>query len=653
MASSSPPVSSLFGFFGRGGLLQKAHPGYEYRRSQQEMAEAIDAALSQHRHLLVEAGTGTGKTLAYLVPALRSGRRILISTGTRNLQEQLVFKDVPLLAKALGRPLKVICMKGRNNYACRQKIKDLELQPHLLGLEAVDRYQQIRAWAQTSETGDRAELDFLPENDPSWDRLNARRETCTGQKCPLFDHCFLTALHQRAAEAELVVVNHHLFFADLTLKQQELPGVLPRYEAVIFDEAHELESVAGQYFGVAASNFQVDELARDTDSTLSLLKLDSAQVKQRIERLQQASVQLLSRVGDREGRFPFENREQFLEEHYSFYDHLMLSLQGLRNGLETMKDKPEEVHNLIRRCDDLRTRIAYLFESQDPSVVYWYERRGHGIFIQATPINVARLLQQALFEATDTAILTSATLAVDGGFDYVRNRLGIDNARELVVPSPFHYREQALLYLAADLPDPRAREFSLRAAEEIEEILHYSRGRAFVLCTSHEQMRELHMRLERRLPFPVYLQGKAPRHVLLERFRSTPHAVLFATSSFWQGVDVQGDQLSCVIIDRLPFASPADPVVAARIRALHQEGQNAFVQFQIPEAVLALKQGFGRLIRASSDRGVVALLDNRVLRQRYGAHFLDSLPPFRRTTSLDDVRQFFAPQESEPEPAKP
>lgn len=643
------PSSSLYGFFGRGGRLQQVHPGYEYRRAQLEMADAVETALDQHRHLLVEAGTGTGKTLAYLVPAIRSGRRVMISTGTRHLQEQLVYKDVPLLEKAIGRRLKVVCMKGRGNYACRQKIKDLEAQPHLVGLEAVDAYLRIHEWARSSETGDRAELDFLPEHAPLWEHLNARRETCTGQKCPMFDACFLTALHQKAAEAELVVVNHHLFFADLMLKQQDLPGVLPPYEAVIFDEAHELESVAGQYFGVASSNFQIDELTRDTEATLLVLKLTSAQVLQRSERLRQACTRLLSRIGDREGRFPFDQREQFLEEHSSLYDDFMLSLQGLRNCLETMKDKPEEVFNLIRRCDDQRTRFAYLLESRDPSVVYWYERRGSGIYLQATPIHVAQLLQQALFGTTDTAVLTSATLAVDGGFEYVRGRLGIDNARELVVPSPFRYREQALLYIAADLPDPRAEDFVNRAAEEIQEILHYSAGRAFVLSTSHEQMRELHMRLETKLPFPVYLQGEAPRHVLLEKFRSTPNAVLFATSSFWQGVDVQGEQLSCVIIDRLPFASPGDPVVAARIRALQQERRNAFLQFQIPEAVLALKQGFGRLIRASSDRGVVVLLDNRVLRQRYGAHFLDSLPPYRRTTSMDDVRQFFAPQETEPE----
>lgn len=535
MALPSPPANSLYGFFGRGGRLQQIHAGYEYRRAQLEMADAVESALTQHRHLLVEAGTGTGKTLAYLVPAVRSGRRVMISTGTRNLQEQLVFKDVPLLERAIGRRLKVVCMKGRGNYACRQKIKDLETQPHLVGMEAVDHYQRIHAWAQTSETGDRAELDFLPEHSPLWDHLNARRETCTGQKCPMFDVCFLTTLHQKAAEADLVVVNHHLFFADLMLKQQDLPGVLPPYEAVIFDEAHELESVAGQYFGVATSNFQIDELIRDTDATLRLLKLDSAPLVQRLERLRQACTQFLSRIGDREGRFPFDNRDQFVEEHSALYEYFMLSLQGLRNGLETMKNKPEEVHTLIRRCDDQRTRFAYLLESHDPSVVYWYERRGLGTYLQATPIHVAQLLQSALFGSTDTVVLTSATLAVDGGFDYVRSRLGIENARELVAASPFRYREQALLYIASGLPDPRAEDFANRAAEEIQEILHYSAGRAFVLCTSHEQMRELHMRLERHLPFPVYLQGQMPRYVLLEKFRSTPNAVLFATSSFWQG----------------------------------------------------------------------------------------------------------------------
>ncbi len=647
---ASPPrpdaLPDAYRVLGRNGLLARAHPAFEFRSGQLAMAKAVTAALDDRRHLLLEAGTGTGKTLAYLVPALRSGRRVLISTGTKNLQEQLVFKDVPLLERTLGHALNVVCMKGRNNYACRQKIADLELQPTLLDTEELGQYRRIRSWAETSTQGDRAELEFLDEHAPLWEHLNARRETCTGQKCARFDSCFLTTLHQRALAADLVVVNHHLFFADLTLKQRDLPGVLPPYEAVIFDEAHELEAIAGQYFGVAASSYQVEDLARDVDAVLRLHSLWTPELGARATAAREFTVALLaavaSAVGPRDGRHALLERDQFLEDNLELYDHALGSVVGLRAALESIPDRPEPVHALGRRIDDLRIRLAYLLESHDRGVVYWCERRGRGVFLQATPIAVDALLRAHLFETVDTVVLTSATLAVDGDFSYLRQRLGVEHAREEVVPSPFEYERQALLYLPPGLPDPRAPEFGAAAADEIEQLVRLSQGRAFVLCTSYEQMRNLHRRLESRWPFPSLLQGSAPRHVLLERFRATPNAVLFATSSFWQGVDVQGEQLSCVIIDKLPFASPGDPVVAARIHALNEAGRNAFFEFQVPEAVLALKQGFGRLIRSASDRGVLALLDTRILRQRYGKMFLESLPPYRRTSDLEEVREFFA-----------
>jgi len=642
---ASAPLPDAQRILGRRGLLARSHPAFEFRPGQLVMAKAVAAALEDRRHLLLEAGTGTGKTLAYLVPALRSGRRVLVSTGTKNLQEQLVFKDIPLLERTLGHALNVVCMKGRNNYACRQKIADLELQPTLLDSEGLEQYRGIRSWAETSPDGDRAELAFLAEDAVLWEHLNARRETCTGQKCARFEDCFLTRLHQRALAADLVVVNHHLFFADLTLKQRDLPGVLPPYEAVIFDEAHELEAIAGQYFGVAASSYQVEDLARDVDALLHLHALWTPELAARTTAARDFTLQLLAAVaasgGPRDGRHALLERDQFLEDNLELYDHALGSVVGLRAALDGIPEKPEPVHAVGRRVDELRIRLAYLLESHDRGVVYWCERRGRGIFLQATPIAVDALLRDHLFEAVDAVILTSATLAVDGDFSYLRQRLGVDSAREAVVASPFDYQRQALLYLPTGMPDPRSPEFGAAAADTIEALVRLSQGRAFVLCTSHEQMRGLHRRLESRWPYPSLLQGTAPRHVLLERFRTTPHAVLFATSSFWQGVDVQGEQLSCVIIDKLPFASPGDPVVAARIHALNEAGRNAFFEFQVPEAVLALKQGFGRLIRSASDRGVLALLDNRILRQRYGKVFLESLPPYRRTSDMEDVREFF------------
>ncbi len=655
-------------FFGRGGQLQQAHPEYEFRPGQVEMAEAVAQALDERRHLLIEAGTGTGKTLAYLLPVLLSHRRVLLSTGTRNLQEQLVAKDVPLLARALGRELRVVSMKGRGNYACKHKIEQMEVQPALLDLEELDHYRRIRAWAAASEAGDQSELDFLPDNHPLWQRLNARRETCTGGKCPRFDQCFLTLLHQRAAEADLVVVNHHLFFADLMLKRQELPGVLPHYDAVVFDEAHELESTAGQYFGVGVSSHQIEDLARDAAATLRQLGLErsagpglsgpraGASISgtrgeaalrpapiDRCERLRLAAQQLFLALGAREGRAPLGNKQEFLDQRADVYDGFMQAAAHLEAGLTALDDKPEEIHNLLRRLADARAKLAYVLESEEEGVVYWIERRGRGVFLQASPIDVSERLQEMLFDATDTVILTSATLAVENQFEYIRRRLGIRHAREQVVASPFRYAEQALLYLPAHLPPPTADGYPTAAAEEIAAILTASRGRAFVLCTSLAQMRWFHQRLAGRLEFPLLLQGEAPRHVLLERFRATPGAVLFATSSFWQGVDVQGEQLSCVIIDRLPFASPGDPVVAARIHALREQGANPFAEFQVPEAVLALKQGFGRLIRSARDRGVLALLDARIRSKGYGRQFLRSLPEFRVTAEIADVQAFFGP----------
>ncbi|MGH9468056.1 MAG: ATP-dependent DNA helicase [Terriglobales bacterium] len=638
---SAPGSNALYEFFGRGGLLQSAHPGYEQRPGQLDMAREVASALSERRHLFIEAGTGTGKTLAYLLPVLMSGRRVLISTGTRNLQEQLVRNDIPLLAKALGRELDVVAVKGRQNYACKHKIRDLEAQPALLELEELEQYRRIRAWEAQTEVGDRAELDFLPENTALWGRLSARRETCTGSKCPLYEECFLTRLRQRASAADLVVVNHHLFFADLVLKGQDLPGVLPPYEAVIFDEAHEVESAAVQYFGISVSNLQLEELARDVAQTLRGAGAASADFDDRMERMRIAAQKLFLRLGSKEGRTPLQNREQFLIEQADVYDEFMHAVGYLEESLAAIEDKPEEVHNCIQRLGMARKHTAYIMESDEEEVVYWVERRGRGVYLQASAIAVGGRIRELLFEPTDTVILTSATLAVGDKFDYVRERLGAEHARECIVASPFQYERQALLYVAEHVPPPTAVEFTAQATEEIVKLVEASRGRAFVLCTSVRQMEAFARGLEGRTEYPLLVQGSEPRHLLLERFRATAGAVLVATSSFWQGVDVPGEQLSLVIIDRLPFASPADPVVAARIEAMRREGRNPFGEFQVPEAVLALKQGFGRLIRSRRDRGVLALLDSRVATKAYGKVFLDSLPPFPRTAKIEDVASFF------------
>jgi len=625
--------------FGPGGWLARRHPNYEHRPGQLEMAESVEAASENRRHLIVEAGTGTGKTLAYLVPIMRSGRRVVISTGTKNLQEQLFFKDIPFLRK-LFPDIRVALMKGRQNYLCRQKLYDIEKQPVLNGLDEVAQYPRLREWEAKTEMGDRAELSWLPDSSQLWAKVDARRETCTGQKCPQFERCFITLMHQRAAASDLIIVNHHLFFADLALRGTEYASLLPDYEALVFDEAHDIEDVATQYFGLQVSNYRVEELARDTEAILKAKGLKSAEVLHAVAELRRRSDLFFELFPSAETRSNFDNRESFLKVHGGAYSSLLNALVRLETELGGLKDRPEEVNNLVRRALELRQAFQTVMEGKERNMVYWWERRGRGVFLEATPIDVAPILRERLFGSVDTVILTSATLAVGGNFDFLKRRLGIENAKERILDSHFDFPRQVLLYTPLHLPDPREPDFARLAAEEVVQLLKATQGRAFVLFTSHQQMHEVFERVRHRLRYPMLIQGSMPRTEMLERFRNTPHAVLFGTSSFWQGVDVQGEQLSAVVIDRLPFAVPSDPVIAARIRQINEEGGNAFMDYQVPQAVLSLKQGFGRLIRSVTDRGVLSILDHRMMRKPYGKTFLESLPRYGMTNRLDDVKVF-------------
>jgi ATP-dependent DNA helicase DinG len=724
VASSSQPVStgagfSLYQFFAPGGVLSKTHPAYEFRRGQLQMAQSVEEALEEKRHLIVEAGTGTGKTLAYLLPVIRSGKRVIISTGTKNLQEQLFFKDVPFLESALipvagadrsqiQRPhspatkneesflgsalvrndktaddgdnlthpevgrLSVCYMKGRTNYLCRKKLYDLTAQPVLGGQEEIEHFGAIAAWEKTTHTGDRAELAELPEASALWHKLDARGDMCLGQKCKEWERCFITEMRRRAMESDIIIVNHHLFFADLAIKLEadgaSDAGVLPDCGAVIFDEAHELEEIVGNYFGISVSNLRVDELARDAEQLLQREKLYTPQMSGAIQSLRQRSQLFFSMLPAQEGRFAFDARREFLEENGDEFIALNQALMRLGAEFERLPQKPDEVFTLARRTQQLQVQLGFVMENEDPNTVFWIERRGlrggrdaaprrsaedkaaggrSNVFLQATPIEVGSILRECLWSKLATAVLTSATLAVGGGFEYIRGRLGLDHARELVIPSHFDYESQAILYVPPGLPDPRTPDFAAAASDVIRRLLEITRGRAFVLFTSYAQMNDIYERLLGFIEFPMLRQGDAPKSALLEEFRQTPNAVLLGTSSFWQGVDVQGEQLSCVIIDRLPFAVPSDPVVAARVKAIDGAGGNAFSDYQVPRAVITLKQGFGRLIRSLHDRGLLALLDNRILKKSYGRVFVDSLPNYKKTTDLRKVEQFFGirPQE--------
>jgi ATP-dependent DNA helicase DinG len=650
--------------FGRGGLISRAHPDYEYRPGQLEMAGAVLRAFEERRHLVVEAGTGTGKTLAYLVPAIAAatarGGRVVVSTGTKNLQEQLMEKDIPFLQRVLPKKFAAAYMKGRTNYACLQRLKRAETSPVLDGLDDVDHFDLVRRWARDSPTGDRAELVELPENLSFWRHVDARPETCLGQKCPEYDPCFVTRMRQRAQDADIVIVNHHLFFADLALRGGEYGQVIPDYSAVIFDEAHQIEDVAAEYFGAQVSSYQVEDLLRD----LQALPITNADANRELTK----SAARVSRFADHfwlgfqqagrgdEGRAPIlpgtfasKNKQGDIEPTGLGQSYLSLdgALARMDATLDAVREQPPEIENVVRRVRELRLNLEFIVAGDDKRFVYWQERRGRGNFLRASPIDVSTLLQDKLFDRVETVVLTSATLASAGSFRFVRERLGLDEEKtdELIAPEAYDYGRQAVLYLPPRMPDPRKPEFLDAAAEEIVGLLEVTRGRAFVLSTSNAGMRALYERVTPRVDFPCFVQGGASKSYLLERFRQMPGAVLFATSSFWQGIDVRGEQLSCVIIDKLPFAVPTDPVVAARQRFIEDAGGSSFYEYSIPQAIITLKQGLGRLIRSATDRGVLSVLDPRLRTQAYGRQFLKSLPLCRATSDLSEVARVFEAEE--------
>ena len=645
--------------FGIGGLIAKYHKEYEHRLGQIKMAEAVLRAFEQKKHLIVEAGTGTGKTMAYLVPAIAAAvannKRVIISTGTKNLQEQLMEKDIPFLQKVMPKKFTAAYMKGRSNYACLYKIKKAENQPILDGLDEMDYFEEVRQWSRETETGDRAELVNLPENISFWTRINAKSETCIGQQCPDFEACFITKMRQRADEADIVIVNHHLFFADLNVRGNQYGKVLPDYGAVIFDEAHLIEDIAADYFGFQISSFQIDELARDADALPindAVTMRDLTKTAAKIVGLADQFWIRFTQVRNQDGRFPLlpnafaqkgtrgEVQPTPLGEAYFALDS---ALERLEHAVDLHAEKMPEAESLLKRVRQARFDMDFICTQSEKNYVYWLEKRGRGIFLRASPIDVSALLQEKLFEKTETVVLTSATLSTGGKFNFIKDRLGLEDSKTetLLAPSAFDYEKQAIIYIPKAMPDPRAPEFTQMAANEIIKLLQITSGRAFVLSTSNFGMNALYELVSMRVNYPCLVQGSMSKAGLLDRFRKTPNAVLFATSSFWQGVDVRGEQLSCVIIDKLPFAVPSDPIVAARTRFIDDNGGKSFFDYSVPQAVITLKQGIGRLIRSKTDKGVIALLDTRLRTKSYGKDFLNSLPKTRVTSELKDVAQIF------------
>jgi len=680
-----PPVPGTSGLidevaasFSDTGALARVVDGYEPRDGQRRMAAAVADVIERGGTLLSEAGTGTGKTLAYLIPAILSRQRVLVSTGTKNLQEQIFFKDLPALSRALRIPFTATLMKGRSNYLCLHRwemYRDGIEGGTSAGGRLIETGDEallpvLKEWAAKTTTGDRAELKDLPEDLPMWKSISAEPESCLGSTCPRFGDCFVTLMRQRAIESDVVIVNHHLLCADAAVRQNSFGEVVPSSPTLVVDEAHQLEDVATQYFGVGFSNYRVDDLVRDGERLLSSTPRDVDDLARALHRVADRSRIFFSGLSTERALKTNETRARYtaeaMQEH--FEDGMMLAgaIEGLeatlalagapkggpsgsndKNGsndsnVSNVSNDPNELAaSLQRRASELRSDLRFLMRAGDPEFVYYVEARGRGLFLRASPIDVSRTIRDALFQRFRSVVLTSATLAVDGTFAYAKGRLGLREAEEVRVPSEFDYRTQALLYLPRRMPPPKSPSFAEAAARETIELLKRSRGRAFVLFTSYAVLRTVQPFVEMALNYPILVQGQAPRSVLIDQFRTTPNAVLLATSSFWQGVDVVGDALSCVIVDKLPFASPGDPVVAARIDAMNADGGDAFADYQVPLAILALQQGLGRLIRHRTDRGVLAILDPRVKTMGYGRRFLASLPPAPVTHDLDAVARFF------------
>jgi ATP-dependent DNA helicase DinG len=615
--------------FRSGGALAATLPGFEPRAEQAALAAAVERALATGEHLVAEAGTGTGKSLAYLLPALESGQRVVVATATKALQEQLLANEVPAAARALGREVDVAVLKGRQNYVCRKQLQSFG--PMLLR-DARDEvvYEAIEPWLAATETGDRAELELEP-SDALWAELAVGPDRCAGRRCPFLSSCFSEGAKVRAAEAELVIANHALYFAHVAAGG----GVLPEHDAVVFDEAHRLEESAASWLGGRVSRAGLRRLAADVERVHRESGEAVHRSRRLLDRVERAGERLLRAVAPAAGRRRL--REPPAKELGLLVDALT-SLAGDLHG------QGEELDGLSRRSLLTAGQVEACLAPDEQERVVWAEPDA----VAWAPVDVSDALRERLWEDGPTAVLVSATLATGEDATFVRRRLGLDHARELVVGSPYDFHEQALLYVPGSMPDPRLDGFAERAADEVLSLLELSRGRALVLTSSYRALEVLRARIRGRVPYDLLVQGDAPRERLLERFRDEVDSVLLATATFWQGVDVPGESLSLLVIDKLPFSAPGDPLHEARCEAVEASGGDWFRDFALPTAMLQLRQGFGRLIRGHDDRGVVAILDPRLRTRPYGRAFLAALPRCPLVDDLGAVGAFFGVGEPVP-----
>ncbi|MGA1796078.1 MAG: ATP-dependent DNA helicase [bacterium] len=618
--------------------MSKILPAYEHRPAQIEMATVVAHAMQGQTAALIEAGTGIGKTLAYLVPLVTLGLRVVVSTGTRNLQEQILRKDIPVLEKCFGRTIRAYCLKGRGNYLCRRRWKLFASHPGLTIGGAGKRRADIQSWLACTEQGDRTELEWLPEDDPLWAEICSTTETCLGQRCADYERCFVTIARQEAAAADIVVVNHHLLVADCCLRARSGVYAIPPYARLILDEAHMLEQVATEYFGCAVSNHRIQELIRDIRHEIAAVRGENAEIAGASERTLKAGGALFDSLSWCEDRFSINDR--VITGNTKDTLHLLIRmLTQLREHLGRLETTSDALTRCSQRAQEIQSSLEFVYDHGDPEFVFWGERRGRTVTLRVSPIDVSRDLAAHLFNPLRGLVLTSATLSTDQGFEYIKARLGMESDHELIVESHFDYAHQAVIFIPRDMPDPATEEFAERIGRQSEQILRVTQGRALLLFTSYRNLERVYRYLKNiGIEYRLLKQGEGSKeHLLAEFWRDIP-SVLLATGSFWQGIDIPGESLSCVVIDRLPFSVPTDPVTEARIQWIRHRGGNPFFDYQLPSAIITLKQGLGRLIRHREDRGLLVILDPRIFTKSYGRTILRNLPACPVVSSLEEVR---------------
>ncbi len=631
-------------FFSEKGDLSHNIDGYRVRQEQIDISILIDEAITHKKKLIVEAGTGIGKTFAYLVPAFLSGGKIIISTATKNLQDQLFTKDIPVIRDALKVPVSLAMLKGRSNYLCHLRLENAMIEGAFMTKEDVTHLHLVNQYAKHSIDGDRAELDTIPESSSIWPQVTSTKENCLGQECSFYKECFVMSARKKALAADVTIVNHHLFFADLNMKEEGISELLPKATTVIFDEAHQIPDIASIFFGKNISTSKISEIVQDGFQIYLKHMKDVSDFELILNDLEKANKNFRLVFPRESNRYPYQKISSF-SQFESSYLNLVQKLKKIIELLTLHKDRDSEIEKYFDSANEILKSFDDWLEDKDNNSIKWIEIYSQSLQLNNTPLSIADMFARHINNESTSWVFTSATLAVKNNFDHFKNQLGLIDADSVSKESPFNYAEKALLFVPKTMPDANHENFNFAVVNQIYPFIKASKGRAFILCTTLKSMREIFTLLQDKietdqLDYPIYLQGDGSRNHLLNKFREHGHAILIGSLSFWEGVDVKGDALSLVVIDKLPFFSPEDPVLAARIDKINQSGKNAFLEYQLPNAVITLKQGAGRLIRDEFDKGVLVICDTRIIEKAYGKRMWQSLPPFSRTRDDLEVIQF-------------